>query len=105
MLARLMLSIVLVLPNAAHAACSISQSGANTVTVTFGGKDCPRTPEAKAAFSRNLKLAVNAMNDTPQSTRTPGELRTSSQQKLYNMSDLQHQSTFLSTGGRYFGQK
>lgn len=105
MLARLVLSISLVLPIAAHAACSVSQSDTNTLTVTFGSKDCPRTPEAKAAFARNLKSAVIAMNSESASGRKRGQMRTSSQQKLYNLADLQHQSDYLSGQARYFGQK
>jgi hypothetical protein len=103
MLARLLLSTILVLPLAAHADCSLSQSDRSTLTITVGSKNCLRTAEAKAAFARNLKMAVSAMNDATDA-RANGELRTSSQQKLYNIADLQHQSTYLA-GPRYFGQK
>jgi hypothetical protein len=103
MLARLLLSTILVLPLAAHAACSLSQPDRNTLTVTVGSKNCLRSAEAKAAFARNLKMAVSAMNAATD-TRANGDTRTSAQQKLYNIADLQNQATYLA-GPRYFGQK
>jgi hypothetical protein len=94
------------LPMTANAACTLSQSGANTLTVTYGGKDCPRSAAAKEAFARNLKLAVAAMN-APRSASKPdrGEMRTSAQQRLYNLSDLHEQSDYLNSRSHYYGQR
>lgn len=106
LLCRLVLFVLPALPVAANAACTLSQSGANTLTVTYGGKNCPRSAEAKNAFARNLKLAVAAMN-APRGTSQPdrGELRTPAQQRLYNLSDLHEQSDYLNSKSHYYGQR
>ncbi|HYD78610.1 MAG TPA: hypothetical protein VEC06_02280 [Paucimonas sp.] len=73
------------------------------MTVTYGGKGCSRSEATKAAFAKDLKQAVVAM-DAATDARARAELRTSTQQKLYDIADLRHQSRHLS-GPRYYGQK
>jgi|GEM_PF-4878914 len=125
MRAYLLLPAVLAIPigmlHTDAAACSLTETDANTLTLTVSARGCARTPEDKAAFARGLRQAVADMNaedgyaagaggyEAPlPRNATLRKLRTNphttAQRKLYNFEALRRQSNNLSSGMRYYGQ-
>lgn len=102
---RYILPLMLCFPLAAHAVCSLGHEDGNTLVITYGSKDCTRNPEARAAFVRDLKAAVQVMDARIEAAERAQELRNQREQRLYNLSDLKHQARHLSGGARYYGQK
>nr|WP_314623239.1 hypothetical protein [uncultured Noviherbaspirillum sp.] len=85
-----------------HAACDVTKSGSDTISLVVESGGCFRSDEQKQAFASQLKQAVQSMENS--TSRLPQ--RKSTAEQLNGFGDLKRQARHLAPAPPvYYGQR